>query len=250
MHRRNEYVVQQQRSVFGRSRSVVVQRRRGLFGRSRNVDLDGYEDNRNGWVTALFAGIWRAKRLIWALIAIAILLMAASFILPGLVARMLGTAVLWPVYVLGVFAVWAHRRGDRVSYREYIARLRTVTTVNRDVVTKAAALAAVVGLISAITNLVSGDIGIWRALDVAVAVSATLLVATVCVLELLTRNGVGGNTRQVRQDAPTQPHAARQVTNETPGPRARTSRNQSVPATQPKRPDAPGPRSATHRKAL
>lgn len=177
-------------------------------------------------LTGVFSGLWRFQRLIWRLIGLGLALMVASFILPGLVCTLLSTAALWPVYVGGAFALWACRRGDRVSLKTYGARVRAAAAANRELVRKAATVAGAAGAGVAANALTTGGAGLWRAGDLAVGVGVGLFVAAVGALELVARERTVPGARPARASMA----------------RVRPQRQRAVL-------DAPGPRSSTNRKA-
>jgi len=180
-----------------------------------------------GRLVGAFSGLWRFQRFIGRLIGLGLALMVASFILPGLVFTLLSTAALWPVYVGGVFALWARRGGDRVGLKVYAERVSAAVAANRELVTKGVVLAAIAGLSCGVSALTTSGAGPWRALDLAVGVSGSLVVVAVCALERI----------------------ARARTSAASAPRPRQSYVPDQPNRQRARLDAPGPRSSLNRTA-
>lgn len=219
------------------------------------------EDRRRsgGLIGALGDGFscifWRFIRGILGIVGILLGLMALSWLAPLVIAWMIGVAMLWPVYVLVAFAARARFRGDRIGFVLYVSRLRTVLVESWDWVSKGAIAAAAIGLITAVSNVVAAGIGVWRALDLAGGTALTLIVASVCVLEIVTRRwAIAMPTREVAHDSEPEPAQSRQVpAQQDEGPRANRQRPPApapipAPATA-RQIDAPGPRSAASRKA-
>jgi hypothetical protein len=181
----------------------------------------------------------RSARPLLVLVVLMVVLAVFSAFVPGLIGLMLGVAILWPVYLLGVFTLTAARTGDRVPARVYWARLRTVIDTNVNAWGRnKVGIGALVTLVGVTLAALAGGTDILTSLDRGVGSMLALAVAAAGVLEML--------TRKHRVDAA----GAQTPTAADPGPRATHAHAPGIIATPPAplQIDAPGPRAAANRK--